>query len=100
MGKLTFSITMAIETRQALDQKVAEGRFRGRSQAIEHFVKRGLELERKEHEFLDQREREWIAFGATNNRSVALLQELIDMIEEDPRVVKTLQEVIRGLQGR
>jgi metal-responsive CopG/Arc/MetJ family transcriptional regulator len=91
---------MTMETRQALDQKVAEGGFRGRSQAIEHFVKRGLELERKEREFLDQRAREWIAFGATNNRSIALLQELLNLIEEDPRVVNTLREVLREQRGR
>jgi len=91
---------MTGETRRALDQKVAEGRFRGRSQAIEYYVKRGMELERKEHEFLESRERELIAFGATNNKSVVLMQELLDMIEQDPRVVEIIREALRQLEGR
>jgi Arc/MetJ-type ribon-helix-helix transcriptional regulator len=100
MGKLTFSITMTGETKRALDQKVAEGRFRGRSQAIEHFVNRGMELESKEREFLERRERELIEFGATNNKSIVLLQGFLEMIDQDPRVVKKMQEVVRELQGR
>lgn len=100
MGKLTFSITMTGETRQALDQKVAEGRFRGRSDANEYYVKRGMELENKEREFLESRERELITMCARNDGGVTFLYEYLKVAERHPKLLEDMRETLQQYEGR
>jgi ApbE superfamily uncharacterized protein (UPF0280 family) len=85
---------MTAETKQVLDQKVGEGRFRGRSDANEYYVKRGVETEDKEREFLKSIERELLLMCASK-KSTVLLQEFLKMIEEDPEVVKRMREALQ-----
>jgi Arc/MetJ-type ribon-helix-helix transcriptional regulator len=92
----TFSITMKKETKATLDQMVRDGDFGGRSQAIEHYVHKGIEAERQEREFL-LREKN---LQQLSKEKLDFMLEYFEAIEGNPELKEKMREAIRELQGR
>lgn len=92
----TFSITMKKETKATLDQMVRDGDFVGRSQAIEHYVHKGIEAEREEREFL-LREK---SLQRLSEDKLDFMLQYFEAVERNPELMEKMREAIRELQGR
>lgn len=96
----TFSITMTDELRDALDQMVESRRFKGRSHAIEYYLKRGMELEKQEREFLERRERDLSRIWEKDTEKIKYLLDFFEAVERNPELMERLREAVQELSAR
>ena len=98
--KRTFSISMTRELKDAMDRAVTEGRFIGRSRAIEYYVRKGCETEARERELLERRERELNEIWEVEQGKLDLLLEFFKAADRHPEIMETMRQAFRQLEGR
>jgi len=91
---------MTGELRDSLDQMVGSRRFTGRSHAIEYYLKRGMELEKQEREFLERRERELSKIWEKDAEKIKYLLDFFEAVERNPELMEKLKEAVQELSGR
>jgi Arc/MetJ-type ribon-helix-helix transcriptional regulator len=100
MVKRTFSITLSSELKGAMDQEVTEGRFFKRSQAIEHYLRRGYEEEKRERELLNRRQSDLNKIWEQEQGKLDFMLAFFEATERHPEILETMREAMRRWEGR
>jgi len=95
----TFSITMGNELRAALDERVTVRRFRGRSEAIEYYVKWGIDEEEKEKALRERRDKSLSKIRDKDIEKIEYLVEFIAAFERNPELIEKLKEAVEESKG-